>query len=128
MNKTYTLFLDGTRIGTSFLEYGDPPMGVVFGEIIPDGIELNFAYIKKYCKQHSIPFRETPEDQLIFTDSIPGLIVCNEAGVEISGAECNIEGMDSEMYNINILGIPYPFYAEEFAHHVTDYENRLKNE
>jgi hypothetical protein len=31
--------------------------------------------------------------------------------------------MKDEGYEISILGIPYPFYKEEFPHHVKEYEN-----
>ncbi len=49
MNKTYNLHLNGILIGTSNLEKGDAPMGVVLGKL--KFAESNFGYdfIKKYC-------------------------------------------------------------------------------
>lgn len=31
--------------------------------------------------------------------------------------------MDSDMYEISIEAIPYPFYEEQFPHHVKEYKN-----
>ncbi len=36
--------------------------------------------------------------------------------------------MDNEEYEISISGIPYPFYEEEFPHHVKEYENMFNKE
>jgi hypothetical protein len=35
-----------------------------------------------------------------------------------------ITGMDSEGFEISVLGIPYPFYEEEFPHHVEKYQGK----
>jgi hypothetical protein len=34
--------------------------------------------------------------------------------------------MDSDSYELTIEGIPYPFYADEFSHHVQADEERFK--
>ncbi|RZJ98831.1 MAG: hypothetical protein EOO46_23920 [Flavobacterium sp.] len=68
-----------------------------------------------------------PEDKLIATSDIPTLKIINSDGVEIKGQGTSIEGMDSDVFEITILGIPYPFYEEEFPHHVKAYEDQFKN-
>jgi hypothetical protein len=66
-----------------------------------------------------------PEDKLISTRTIESLSVLNERGLEIKGVGNQISGMDSDEFEITIEGISYPFYEEEFPHHVNDYETRL---
>lgn len=52
--------------------------------------------------------------------------VINEKGVEIAGVGGYVlEGMDNEGFEISIAGIGYPFYAQEFPQHVSDYENQF---
>ncbi|WP_458626446.1 hypothetical protein [Winogradskyella sp. PC D3.3] len=129
MNKIYNLHLNGILIGTSELEKGDAPMGVVLGEL--KFVESNFGYefIKKYCVEKNIELAyDYPEDKMISTMSISELKVTNQNGIEIIGIGNQISGMDNEEYEISIFGIPYPFYEEEFPHHVKSYENMFKSE
>lgn len=114
----YNIFLDNKKIGTSLLENGDAPMGVVFGKIIPVDKTLCYDFLAKYCGDNGIDSTKYPEDKLITTRTIPGLKILNEKGIEIKGKGSNIEGMDSDGFDISIFGIPYPFYEEEFPHHV----------
>ncbi|WP_452596708.1 hypothetical protein [Pontimicrobium sp. MEBiC01747] len=65
---------------------------------------------------------------MISTMSISELKVTNENGIEIVGVGNQISGMDNEEYEISVFGIPYPFYKEEFPHHVEHYENMFKSE
>ncbi|MCO6358475.1 hypothetical protein [Roseivirga pacifica] len=127
MNKTYKILLDGEEIGTSKLEKADAPMGVVFGEIIFEKIEWNYDSIKSYCLTNNIEIaNDYPEDKLISTRTIDSLIIRNEKGVEIKGVGNQISGMDSEGFEISIEGIAYPFYEEEFPHHVKSYNEMFK--
>lgn len=119
----YTIYLDKIKIGISSLEKADAPMGVVCGKIINTENLLNFIFLSEYCINNDIIATKYPNDKLIITQFLFNLNVFNEKGVEIKGIGSYIEGMDSEGFEINILGIPYPFYEEEFPHHVKDYEN-----
>ena len=67
-----------------------------------------------------------PEDKLISTRTIDSLIIRNEQGIEIKGMGNQISGMDSEGFEISIEGIAYPFYEEEFPHHVKAYNEMFK--
>ena len=119
----YTIFLDGNKIGTSLLEKADPPMGVVFGKIQSDNNSLTYDVINDYCKDKGVTVTKYPEDKLILTQTIPTLKVFNENKIEIVGVSNSIEGMDSEGFDIHIIGISYPFYEKEFFHHVNSYGN-----
>ena len=118
----YNIFLDGRKIGVSKLEKADAPMGVVFGKLNFFEENLDYDFFSNYCKTNSIKVGfEYPEDKLISTYDIPTLKIVNENEIEIKGSSAYISGMDSEGFEINIFGVPYPFYEEEFPHHVKDY-------
>ncbi len=127
MAKVYTILLDGNKIGTSKLEYGDPPMGVVFGDIDFHEKPLTYDYFSVYCKNNGVKTVEYPEDKLINTETIPKLKVVNETGLEIKSIGCYIEGMDSDGFRLNIIGIPEAIYKEEFPHHIKAYEEKFEN-
>lgn len=118
---TYNIFLENKKIGNSNLEKSDVPMGVAFGKINFIEKTMNYIFFSNYCKINSIKTEEDPEHQFISTQTIPNLKVYNEKGIEIKGVGCYIVGMDSEEFEINIIGISFPFYEEEFPHHVNGY-------
>jgi hypothetical protein len=122
-NKIYKIFIDDKEIGTSLLEKADAPMGVVIGKL--NFIETKFGYdfLKKYCENNQIELAyDYPENKMISTMNIPNLKITNDDGIEIKGVGNQISGMDNEEYQIEIFGIPYPFYEEEFPHHVANYK------
>ena len=122
---TYNIFLDDKKIGTSLLEYADAPMGCVHGQITFLYKILDYTFFSEYCKSNSIKADDYPEDKFISTQTIPNLRVLNENGTEIKGVGCYIAGMDSDGYEIYIIGIPYPFYGEEFPHHRKAYDDQF---
>ena len=125
-DTTYNIFLEETLIGTTLLEKADAPMGVVFGEIefAIDGV--NYDFIKEYCTDNNIELgADYPEDKLISTYDIPLLRVVSNTDIEIKGESTYINGMDSDSYEITVEGVPYPFYKEQFPHHVEQYKNSI---
>lgn len=122
----YSIFLDNNKIGTSLLDKADASMGCVFGQITFLDKNLNFDFFSKYCMHNNIKAEEFPDDKFISTQTIPTLKVLNEAGTEIKGVGCYFAGMDSEGFEINIIGVPYPFFEEEFPHHVNADRNHFK--
>ena len=122
----YSIFLDNNKIGTSLLDKADAPMGCVFGQITFLDKNLNYDFFSKYCKDNNIKADEYPDDKFISTQTIPTLRVLNETGTEIKGVGCYFAGMDSDGYEINIIGVPYPFFEEEFPHHVNADKDRFK--
>ena len=128
--KTYKVILGDKEIGTSKLEKADAPMGVAFGLIEFNGIETPYEFFKEYCLKNSIVINtDDPEFEFIDTQVISELKVFRQDGLEIKGVAGNaITGMKDEGYEISIFGISYPFYREEFPHHVEHYENMFKKE
>lgn len=120
----YTIYLEQEKLGTTKFEKADAPMGVVFGKIQFINNNIDYNYIKKYCVKNSIDLAyDYPKDKVIATKSIRKLKIVNQLGKEIKGAIGNqISGMNSDGFEISLEGIPYPFYEEEFPHHVQAYE------
>lgn len=125
--KKYKIELDGKLIGTTMLEKADAPMGVVFGLMQLDNIDSPYDFFKKYCKKNKIIINELDKKYgFIDTQVIPNLKVLRTDGFEIKGVAGNaISGMTKEGYEITIHGIEYPFYEDEFPHHVKDYNEQF---
>ncbi len=127
--KLYDIFLDNNKIGTTELEKGDAPMGGVFGKIKFINISSGYDFFKTYCITNDIELvTDYPEDRLILTRTINNLAIKNELGIEIKGVGNQISGMDNDEFEISLEGVPYPFYQEEFPHHVKAYNNQFNNE
>ncbi len=124
---TDKILLDDKLFGTTKLEFGDPPMGIVFGQI--NFVEKNIGYdfFKQYCTDNLIEIQtDYPNDKLISTGQIKNLKVYNSENFELlSKLGNNIEGMDSDSYTITILGIDSEVYEREFPEHITEYEQKF---
>ncbi|MNL21981.1 hypothetical protein D3C87_1432980 [compost metagenome] len=93
MEIKYILELDGVIIGYTEFEFADPPMGVVHGKIIFDGIDSPYNFFKNHCKKFNIEITsDFPEDKLITTYIIPQLKVILENGNQLQGWGGAIEG------------------------------------
>jgi len=105
-------------------------MGVAFGLIEFNGIETPYEFFKEYCLKNKIVINtDDPKFEFIDTQVISELKVFRQDGLEIKGVAGNaITGMKNEGYEISILGISYPFYQDEFPHHVEYYKNMFKEE
>ncbi len=126
MSNKYSINLDGARIGTTCLELADSPMGVVMGLIHFEKIESPYLFFRDYCKYNNVVVNEDePEHELLDTQAIEGLSVFNEGGIEIKGMATSVRGFKEEGFYIDIIGIAYPFYGEEFPHHVEAYEKQF---
>jgi hypothetical protein len=121
----YNILLDNKLIGTTRLEKADPPMGVVFGEVTFLDIDAPYNFLKAYCVKNNIDFDDYPEDRLISTRTIATLKIMNNKGREIKGIGNQICGIDSGKFELTVEGIPYPFYGDEFPHHVKDYQGKF---
>ena len=64
--------------------------------------------------------------KLISTRTIKKLVIRNENGVEIVGLGNQISGMDGNEFEITLEGVAYPFFEEEFSHHVKAYNDQFK--
>ncbi len=122
MTKLYYILLDNKKIGTTKLEKADVPMGIVFGKVNLIDIDSGYDFFKTYCQTNNINIiTDDPDDRFIITSNIPNLKVINQSGAEIKGQGTNIEGMDTDVFEITILGVPHPFYEKEFPLHVKYY-------
>jgi hypothetical protein len=124
----YRIFLGEKEIGRSGLESGDPPMGVAYGKIdFIAGIDA-YPFFKKYCQENNIEL--TLDDEAVAalsTADLTNLRVLKEDGYRIEGEGGSyIEGMGND-FSVNILGIAYPFYGEEFPNLVKLYEDQFKD-
>jgi hypothetical protein len=124
-NKQYQVVLDNTKIGVTELEKADAPMGVVFGKLTFDDLTYGYDFLKNHCMENNVETTDYPEDKLISTRNIPKIRVIDSWGTEIRGLACSISGMDSDQFEITIEGVPYPFYEEEFPHHVRAYNKQF---
>ena len=126
--KIYNILLDNKLIGTTKLEFGDPPMGVVFGQISFTEKNIGYDFIRQYCIDKSIEIQtDYPDEKLITTGQIEKLKVCNSENFELVGElGNNIEGMDSDSYTITILGLDSEVYKKEFPEHIAEYEQKFK--
>lgn len=88
---------------------------------------MGYEFLKKYCLENNIELADDyPEDKLISTRTIENLKVRNENGIEIKGLGNQISGMDGNEFEIILEGVAYPFFEEEFPHHVKAYNNQFK--
>lgn len=125
MEKIYNILLDDQRIGTTKLEFGDPPMGVVFGEISFIDITAPYEFFKSYCEANKIDSTDYADDKVIRL-SIPNLKITNDKGNEIRGLGSDVFAANTYPSEVTIVGIAHPFYGYEFPHHVKSYEERLQ--
>lgn len=124
-NKLYKIYLDNNLIGTSALEKADAPMGVVFGKITFINSNFGFDFWEEYCKNSKLQANIFSELRALTTPHIEWLSVYSIDEKEIKGiGGIYIEGMDTEGYEITILGIGYPFYEIEFPHHCKNYKDQ----
>jgi hypothetical protein len=125
MDRVYNILLGDKLIGTTTFEKADAPMGVVFGQIKFLDIDSPYDFLKYYCEKNNIQFDDFQNDKGISTRTIPTLKITNYKGQEITGLGNQISGMDSDSYELTIEGISYPFYGDEFPHHVKADEKRF---
>jgi hypothetical protein len=126
--KVYKILLDKKLVGTTKLEFGNPPMGVVFGQINFAEKNVGYDFIKKYCIDNLIDIQtDDSNDKLITTGQIEKLKIYNSENFELVGLGSNIEGMDSDSFTITLLGLDSDVYEKEFPEHIKEYENKFTN-
>ena len=126
--KIYKILLDEKLLGTTKLEFGDPHMGVVFGQINFAEKSIGYDFIKQYCIDNLIKIQtDYPNDKLISTGQLVNLKVYNTENLELVGIGNSIEGMDSDNYTITILGLDSEIYKKEFPKHIAEYEQKFNS-
>ena len=127
-NKIYDIFLDDKKIGTTLLEKADASMGVAFGNINFIDIISGYEFVRNFCLTKNIDLTfDYQDEKLISTRTIENLVVKNDRGTEIKCLGNQISGMDSDEFEITLEGIAYPFYEQEFPHHLKEYQDQFKD-
>jgi hypothetical protein len=125
MERKYKVFLDGKLIGTTALEFGDPPMGVAFGQLHTNQFAFGYNYLKEYCQINVIDLAfHTPEENLISSMTIENLKVLNQEGIVIKANANQVTCLKDDYVEISLQGITDPTYEVEFPQHVSAYEAR----
>jgi len=75
---------------------------------------------------NDVTINENEADNGYVHASFQNLDITSESGTKIEGQGVCISGLVAEDYEIEVVGIPYPFYEEEFPHHVKAYDNQFK--
>ena len=111
--QRFLVFAAGEVIGTTHLEFGDPPMGVAFGKFIPNEQYASFVA--------ATPLLE-PGVRAVSLQGPDGNLIPSEGTyVRDMSAELGGEGLEVEA-----LGIPYPLYEALFPAHVQAYKEQFK--
>jgi hypothetical protein len=101
----FHIYLGEYLIGTSNLEFGDPPMGVAFGRFEPNEAYENINVVRNSGN--------------LSVRSGSGVILNSSGGV-------HIEGQLEEGMEVSVLGIPHAEYEALFPQHVNAYERQFK--
>ena len=124
--KIYKILLDEKLFGTTKLGFGDPTMGIVFGQVFFAEKNIGYDFIKKYCIDNLIEIQsDYPIDKIITTGQIGKLKIYNSENIELVGLEINIDGMDNDSYTITIFNIDSEVYKKEFQEHIAEYEQKF---
>jgi hypothetical protein len=108
------LVLAGTEvIGSTRLEFGDPPMGVAFGAFVPN------EHYAAFCKTTQL--FETGVGPVVLQAPDGSFIPSVGSYVRDLSAKLGAEGLEVEA-----LGIPSPLYESLFPEHVQAYESQFK--
>lgn len=127
--KKYRVQLIDRLIGFTEFESADPPMGCVNGKIEFEPDIEPYSFFSDHCRANDIPTNEDdPDGKVILTQNIPGLVAITPEGKTIEAAGAVIQGFEEEGYEIDLVGIPYPFYGIEFKHHRERYDNQFKDQ
>lgn len=126
--KIYQIELDGDLIGTTKLEKADAPMGVSFGQIEFTKDCNEYQFFKMTFKEKGTLLTDEPDIDFLMTHGeLDCIKVYRGDSFEIKGVGIQIFGSNSDGFEVSIEGISYPFYEEEFPHHVKEYEEMFKN-
>jgi hypothetical protein len=119
----FQIYHGDALIGRSKLEYGDPPMGVAFGQFEPTDA---FAYSRKAMKPTTDGVGKEQSD----TRCLEDLRAETEDGTALVCAGVAVfeygEADDLLAREVVCLGIEQPPYEELFPHHVKTHENQFK--
>lgn len=81
---SYNIYLENQLIGTTLLEKGDTPMGVVMGKIDFTIENMGYTFFKEYCIDNSISvYNDAPENKTLTTSGILMLSLCRTIEIDL---------------------------------------------
>jgi len=122
--KKYIIKLGSDIIGYTLFESHDASMGVVIGRIIFQIDEKPFEFLKSLSNNEDVTMNEIDHNSQFISASFENITIKSELGTVIKGIGISIIGMEEE-YDLEVIGIPYPFYEEEFPHHREAYDKQF---
>jgi hypothetical protein len=111
----YRICIDGKIIGETKFEFGDSPMGMVFGEFIPS---KNYIHYKDQLKECWVKQNFEELNITVFDEKINKELKYNWLAVE------DFDDGDIKEININ-LNMGYPDYKIFFKNHIDEYDKRF---
>ncbi len=126
--KVYQVKLDGKVIGATNFESGDPTNGVVAGHLREYNVELKYDFfIDLINKGVFVNVDHERLKKFINVNARDRFTVHLEDGSQVIGINgIHFVSMDDKHFIVSIVGINFPFYAEEFPRHCSTYIKRLK--
>jgi hypothetical protein len=115
---SFGIYANGELIGRCEFEHGDPPMGVVFGQLMPNPhyqmYQKNFhaGSEQSFVPQHDICLMVTTENGAI-------LQPCSGVAIE----DYTLLGFDE--ITVTLLGLDASVYEQWFAYHVLSDQTRF---
>ena len=115
---SFGIYANGELIGRCEFEHGDPPMGVVFGQFLPNPYyQIHQIFFHAGSDQLSVPKHEIH----LMASAENGAILQPCSGVVIE--DYTLLGFDE--VTVTLLGLDSSVYEQWFAHHILSYHARF---
>lgn len=115
---SFGVYANGELIGTCEFEHGDPPMGVVFGQLMPIP---NYQIYQKNFHAGSEQLRVSRHDIRLTASAENGAILEPCSGISIE--DYTLLGFDE--ITVTLFGLDSSVYEQWFAHHTLNYHARF---
>ena len=115
---SFAIYANSELIGRCGFEHGDPPMGVVFGQLLPNShyqmYQKNFhaGSEQSFVPKHDIHL-------MVSTENGARLQPCSGVVIE----DYTLLGFDE--ITVTLLGLDASVYEQWFAHHILSYHARF---
>ena len=124
---SYRVTYKNILIGESDLEYGDPPMGVAFGQLrIAENITSCYEFLISLSVDDGVDVFEDLKEDGFCSVGFDYLEVRSNTGTVITGQGYNIAGFGRD-FEVSILGIDGTLYVQEFEEHVKRYDDQFRD-
>ena len=125
MKNRYRIEIEGNLIGTTYFEFADVPMGVLYGKINFLNTISPYKFIKSHCVLNKVQINMDDEKlKLIDTVVIPELKIYDDQNIELigwGGAITGIEKQDDIDFEIQFGGVESELMKTKFPNHYYEY-------